>query len=298
MDHRQSSTLPPLPPHDNPVTSNTAAPPAQLRWAPEIQNHRRLSISSDSSVPGMVVDGGAPSPGTSWGGDEYNYHTSGDAMWDSWLEDTAFDSPRVYSPEKITLPLRTRRSNITLPNASLETAGLTKMRSVGDFRRPLGTTILPIRHRTCVLPGGSPLYTTAYEEWDRRALLGDTTSKRLHTDPLLPLAIRSPPSPRKGTLLEPRPQRPIPSINTSLYSVPPPAEWLSQTAVQPLPPLSIGEKSVFEDWDEPKSTFWRRNHKRKRRSSRDSGSDGNGNNKSPSKRGRKLLNLLAMPGMM
>lgn len=292
MDHRQRSTKQH---HEGLPTNMMAAPPTQLRWEPEHQNHRRPSIASDSSAPGMVVDAGASSPGTSWEVDEYSHHTLDDVVWDSWLEDNSYADTQFYSHETKSLPLRTQRSNLTLPNPSLAAPGLTKMRSVGDFRRPKGTTPPPSRYRTYVLPTSSPLYTTTYEEWDSR-LLGDTTPTRSY-DPVLPQTIfRSPPSPQKGTLLEPRPQRPIPSINTSLYTVPHPSEWLSQT-VQPLPPLLIGEKSVFEDWDEPKSNFWRRNHKRKRRSTSESGSDGNGNNKSPRKRGRKLwnLNLLAMP---
>ena len=297
MDRAPASTMPY--PEDQ-IKKETIRRPTQLPLASGTNYQRRPSNSSDSSVPGMVVDVDAPSPVSSCGGDDY--HPSGDAIWDSWLEDASFSDPEFHMVERGHLPLRNQRSNLTLSKASLGTSNLKKMRSVGDLRGLRSITPLENRDRTCVLPPSSPIHTLT-NDLDRRLLHDDKTRKRpRYTTIPLQSVPKTPSCLRNGTFLEPRPERTIPSINTSLYTVPPPAEWLSQNS-HPAAPPSVGEKSVFEDWDEPKLTFWRRNCKRKRRSTSDSGSDGNanGNNKSPRKKGGKRwnLNLLAaMPGML
>lgn len=292
MDHHQDSAMPSSKVQ---VKEKTAPRPTQLSWASETKQQRRSSNSSESSVPGMVMDTGAASPESSFGGDEY--HASSDAIWDSWLEDTSFSEPRALLEGH--LPLRIQRSHLALPKASVGASSLTKMRSAGDLRGRPG--IAPDNpDLKCILPARSRLNTT--KEVDKQPPHGDRVRNRSHytTFPHQP-ASRTPSAIRNGAMLEPRPERIIPSINSSLYTAPPPAEWLSQSAQPPNPP-SVGDKSVFEDWDEPKATFWRRNHlKRKRRSVSDSGCDGNGNNKSPRKKGGKLwtLNLLAaVPGML
>lgn len=80
MDLRQDST----PPFKDGQPKNSTAPPTRLRWPSETQRQRRPSNSSDISAPDMVVDAGPPSPGTSCEGDDYDYHSSGDMIWDSW----------------------------------------------------------------------------------------------------------------------------------------------------------------------------------------------------------------------
>jgi hypothetical protein len=297
MDLAPDSTMP----HSkDQMSKETISRSTQLPWVSERHQHqhqRRPSNSSDSSAPGMVVDVGAPSPASSCEGDDY--HASGDVIWDSWLEDTSFSDSQFHMVERGRLPLRNRRSNLTLSKASVGTSNLSKMRSVGDFRG-LRSITHENRCTTCVLPPKSHLHTST-NDLDTRPRHDDKTWNGPRYTAFPPQSIpRTPSCLRNGTLLEPRPQAIIPSINTSLYTVPPPAEWLSQNA-HAAPPPSVGEKSVFEDWDEPKLTFWRRNCKRKRRSTSESRSDGDGNNKSPRKKGGKLwnLNLLAsMPGML
>lgn len=60
----------------------------------------------------------------------------------------------------------------------------------------------------------------------------------------------------------------------------------------------MGEKSVFEDWDEPKTTFWNLSRKRKRRLNTDNGHDVNKDNKGPRRRGKLWnLGLLSISGV-
>ncbi|KIN07641.1 hypothetical protein OIDMADRAFT_174579 [Oidiodendron maius Zn] len=297
MDLRQDST----PPFKDGQPKNSTAPPTRLRWPSETQRQRRPSNSSDISAPDMVVDAGPPSPGTSCEGDDYDYHSSGDMIWDSWLEDNSLSEPQFYIDEEEHLPLRTQRSHLTFRKTNFKRPDLTKIRSVGDLHQPRDFITFENRDRTCSSgPISSSLHPAKYEQGDKKLPHGDIMPTRPYSDPVQAQSIsRVPSSIRSCTLLEPRPQRTIPSINTSLSTTPHPSEWLSKT-VQPPNPPSGGEKSVFEDWDEPKVSFWRRSRKRKRRSTNGSGSDGNGDNKSPRRKGGKLwnLSLLALPGML
>jgi hypothetical protein len=288
-----------MPRAEGPLSKKTMAQPVRHYWASETQYQSWQSNSSHTSAPGMVVDVDAPSPDFLCEGDDHEYRGPSDVIWDSWLEDNSLDDPQCHIDDEMHLPLRIQRSNLTLPKISLRSA-LTKMRSLGDLRVSRGITPIEYRNRTCALAPSSQLHALPYRELHTRHLHNDTRSDGPHRTGVSPEPIsRLPFDLQNGTLLEPRPQRVIPSINSSLYSPPPPSEWLSQNG-RALTPPSLGEKSVFEDWDEPKATFWRWNRKRKRRSTSDSGSDGNGRSKSSRKRGGKLwnLSLLAMPGML
>jgi hypothetical protein len=272
------------------IAKNSTTLPIRPHSQSGFQNQRRPSYASYASAPGMVMDMDAPSPGASCAGDEYNYHSSSDAIWDLWLEDDVLSDPQIYTEEEGYPHLQAQHSNLALRMANAARSELTKMRSIGDFRRPSGTMALESRYRAGCTGPSSSLHSSKYDKWDTDLPHDGTIPIRPHSDPVSAQSVTGFVSGiHTCALLEPRPQHTIPSINTSLYTATHPSEWLSQD-VQPVNPPSVGEKSVFEDWDEPKGSFWRLNRKRKR-STNSSGSEGNGNNKSPKKMGGRLWNL-------
>jgi hypothetical protein len=279
---------------DDPVSRKPPPRPTRPRRALEVQLPRRPSISSESSAPGMEGDVESPSA-TSYEGGDCDSYAPDTTMWDSWFGYSLDDLPS-HVDEKENRRLRTQHSNFSLPRVNFATSSLTKMRSVGDLHTSYATQSLhdsacPAGNtcRTCLLPPGS-LQISTRQERDTQPLHDYATSSQS--------TLRPPSSLRTCTTLEPCSPRTAWSNSTSPYPVSPTSEWYSHGA----PPLAspfMGEKSVFEDWDEPKTAFWNLNRKRKRRWNTENGNDVTKDNKSPRRRGKLWnLGLLSMPGVL
>jgi hypothetical protein len=275
------------------------------------QQQRRLSTSSEDSVPGIVGDAGASSPGTSCEGDDHNYHASGAAIWNSWRDSWGEEDSSTYLPfynsERACSSLRTQRSNISLRNANLATSDLIKARSAGDLHRSYSTRpthCITYSPEYAYCPHDFPSYPLLHfptcDMGGARPLHDDTASSRLHAVYMSSRPIHRPPSRlRKCTTLEQCPENEVSRSDTS-PPISPHSECHFQGTRPPLAPVFVEEKSVFEDWDDPKETFWNISRKRKRRRSSGGRRAGNGDNSNVKTKGAKLLNLsmLAMPGML
>ena len=224
---------------------------------------RQPSTSSESSVPDMVGGVGTCGSDTSHDSRDYHYHASTAAMWDAWhescIEEDSLSSVPYYVGERTGPLLRSQRSNFALHNVGYASSDLTKMRSVGDLRGSYATPTQPyIKYRpqnpycTCTLPSCQSIHIPTRYYRDTQLLSRRTSPSRPVTSPQ---SVPRPPFSSTRLTFEPRTQDATTIIDASLNTVLSPSEAL--------PP--VGEVSVFEDWEDPKTTFWHITRKRKRR---------------------------------
>jgi hypothetical protein len=272
------------------------------------QARRQLSISSESSAPDLVEDIiGTYGSDTSYDDDDYEYHTSGVAIWDSWLAKDSGPSASFHTdPATIRSPLRTQCSNLSSCSINFATPNLKPIYSSGDLHRsyvvrpPHHAVRPPEKQHTYstpppLLPPNPPPRDTR-ETWPLRNE-SIPFRPRSHTTSL-ESGFRSTSNLSIRTAFEPHPLRTCSRNSPASYSL----STLSlpqcerQQPFVALPTNLREEKSVFEDWDEPKAGRWlQRNHKRKRRlnsGNAAAGKDGEKNSNKEKKNGGGLRKSL------